>query len=87
MGFILAYLKRGLPWAAIASAAVLSAPAQGVGPRSGQPILFSSPDSGDGGATNLPSLTPKPPGALDLESLATAPEDFRFNPLGDSAPL
>jgi len=79
MGFILAYLKRGLPLAAIACAAVFSVRAQGAGSRHGQPILFSSPAIDNVESTNLPSLSPKPPGALDLEGIAQAPENFNFD--------
>src|ERR1700690_3765892 len=86
MGFILAYLKRGLPLAALA-AAVFSAQAQGGGPRQGQPILFSSPDSEPADTTNMPSLRPKAPGALDLGDAARAPEKFNLNPMGEAAPL
>ena len=79
MGFTLAFLKRGLPLAALASAAMISARAQGLGSRSGEAILFSSPAGDSADSTNLPSLTPKPSEALDLEGITQAPENFNFS--------
>src|SRR5208282_4774162 len=87
MGFILAYLKRGLPLAVAVWSGAFSVQAQGLGPRQGQPILFSSPDSDNVDTTNLPSLTPQVPGSSDLEGIAQAPKNFDFNPLGDALPL
>ena len=86
MGFILAYLKRGLVLTAMVSAAAWSAQAQGWGSRPGQPILFSSPEIEDADSTNMPSLSPKPPGALDLEDVARAPENFEINNVGAAMP-
>jgi hypothetical protein len=87
MGFILAYLKRGLPFAALASAAAVFVQAQGAETRQGQPILFSSPVSDDVATNDMPSLSPKPPEAADLEGIAHAPENFNLNLGGESAPL
>ena len=89
MGYNHAYLKRGLPLAALVFAAVFSIPARGAETRAGsQPILFSSPANDDDAATNMPSLSPKPPGALDLESIAQAPESFGLTvPAGPALPM
>jgi hypothetical protein len=67
MGFSFAHLTRWLLLAGMALAAVFSAEAQHSGRRPGQAILFSSPD-GDDISSNVPSLTAKPPGLLDLEN-------------------
>lgn len=80
MGFSLAYLKRGLPLAALAAAVVFPAQAQRSAFRSGQPILFSSP-TGDEAGSNTPSLSPRPPESLDLQAATEAPVQFNFNRL------
>jgi len=80
MGLSLAYLMRGSLLAALAFAVVYSAPAQHTFFRPGQPIVFSSPES-TAVASNMPSLTPKPPGALDLDDVAPTPATFDFNRL------
>ena len=65
MGFIFAYLKRGLPLAvAVVAWRHFPSRPKALGPRQGQPILFSSPDSDNVGATNLPSLTPQAAGVV-----------------------
>jgi hypothetical protein len=87
MGFNLLYLRRSLALAAMASVMAFSAQAQGGGTRQGQPILFSSPDTENVDSNNMPSLSPKLPGALDLEGMAQAPENFNLNIGGNSAPL
>ena len=38
-------------------------------------------------STNLPSLSPKLPGALDLEGIAQAPENFNLSHSGETLPL
>jgi hypothetical protein len=86
MGFILANLKRGLPLAALAWTAGFLVPAQGSEPRQGQPILFSSPAGDDVDTNNLPSLSPKPAEALDIEGIAHTP-DFNFNNVRNPMPL
>ena len=70
----------------MASVAIFSVQAQGVGSRRGEAILFSAPAGDDTDATNLPSLSPKPPGALDLEDIAQVPGNFNYNQL-DTAGL
>lgn len=52
----------------------------------GQPIIFSSPAS-DGPASQMPSLSPKPPESLDLGDVAQAPLQFNFNDSPLAAPL
>ena len=73
MGFSLAYLKRGLPLAAILCVVACPARAQ----HGGQPIIFSSPASDDT-ASPIPSLSPKPAESLDLGDAVQAPQ-FNFN--------
>ena len=78
MDFSFAQIKRGWLLAALASAVVFSAQAQYPESRQGQPIIFSSPQNDDVGS-NMPSLSPKPPGALSLEDTVQAPAKFSFN--------
>lgn len=86
MGFSLAFLKRGLPLAAIAGGVVFSAQAQRSAHRGAQPILFSSPVSDDV-VSNTSSLLPRLPESLDLSEVAEAPAQFNFNRWSQTAPL
>jgi hypothetical protein len=86
MGFSLAFLKRGLPLAAIAGVVVFSAQAQRPPHRGAQPILFSSPLNNDV-VSNTSSLLPQPPQSLDLSEVAEAPAQFNFNRLSPAGPL
>ena len=85
MGFSFAYLKRGLPLAAVL-VAVFSAQAQRAGLGTGQSILFSSPES-DTVFSNMPSLSPKPPESLDFGNTLQAPPSFNFSDLPVDTPL
>jgi hypothetical protein len=87
MGFSLAYWKRRLPLAAVAAVVMCSGPAQGAGPRPGQPIIFSSPDNSNVDSNNLPSLSPKPAESTDFRSALEAPSSFKLNNFSDSASL
>jgi hypothetical protein len=85
MGFTFAYLKRGLPLAAVLMV-VFSVQAQRAAFHRGQPILFSSPDS-DTVLSNMPSLAPKPPEPLDFGNTLQAPSSFNFSdPVVDTPP-
>ena len=85
MGFTFAYLKRGLPLAAVL-VAVFSVQAQRAAFRPGQPILFSSP-AGDTVFSNLPSLSPEPPESLDFGNTLQAPPSFDFSSPAVDTPL
>jgi hypothetical protein len=85
MGFTFAYLKRGLPLAAVLGA-VFSAQAQRAAFRPGQPILFSSPES-DTVLSNMPSLAPKPPESPDFGNTLQAPSSFDFSGPAVDTPL
>jgi hypothetical protein len=74
-------------WLLLAGAAgmvALSAPAQ-ASRREGQSILFSSPDN-DEVATNVPSLSAKPPVLSGFAAAVQAPV-FNFQPVPQTAPL
>lgn len=86
MGFSFPYWQRGLPLAAVVWLTALAAPAQHSLFRPGQPIVFSSPEDGTT-ASNLPSLSPRPPGALDFKDEVQAPNTFNFGSLPDTMPL
>lgn len=72
MGFSFANLTRWLLTAGVAVAVAYAAEAQHAGRRPGQSILFSSAD-GDDVSSNMPSLTPKPPGLLDFANAVQSP--------------
>lgn len=73
MGFSAAKLNCYLLVLVIGVAvAAFSAAAQQAGRRPGQAIIFSSPD-GEDVSSNVPSLTAKPPGLLDLANAVQSP--------------
>jgi len=86
MDFSLSFLKRGLLLAAMAFGVVLPLHAQYAGSRPGEDIRFSSPDTDDV-VSNLPSLSPKPPGTLDFENAFEVPSTLNFAPSPNPAPL
>jgi len=72
MGFSFVNLTRRLLPAGMALAVAYTAAAQQAGRRPGQAILFSSADD-DNVSSNMPSLTAKPPGALDFANAIQSP--------------
>ena len=72
MGFSFANLARWLLVAGVTLAVAFTAEAQRTGRRPGQAIVFSSPDENDV-SSNMPSLTARPPEALDLENAVQSP--------------
>ena len=72
MAFSFANWMRCVVVAGVALAATCPVCAQSAGRRPGQPILFSSPDDQDV-SSNTPSLTARPPGALDFANVIQSP--------------